>query len=121
MISSIDKGNLCVFSVALLVNAIYLYKENKDSIESDIDHIISEINMYALIIASIIYAGMVLVENTMILNINKYYIRYFSLVLFSFSIYSVYRAILIQFKDLYPDVDIKEESNSDVNSIMRDM
>lgn len=116
-----DKGDFCTYSVAIFVTSLFLYRENQESIESRIDYFLSDIIIYILIIAAVIYGGMVLLQNINFKDINTSFVKYISVALFSISLLSLYRAILLQFKSMYSSVDVKQESKNEVDSIMRDI
>jgi hypothetical protein len=123
LINFIDNGDLCIYSAALFVSASFLFKENNNSIDNKIDNFLSEFLQYFLVLAAIMYGGIYLLHNLAynidkLIKINITYIRVVSILLFILALFSVYRSISLNYKSIFPNIDVEKESKENVNDIM---
>lgn len=122
IIHFIDKGDFCIYCVALFSTSFYLFSDNKKSISNKFDKWISDLLVLLIVISAVVYVCMYLIEiiNVMIpININIWFVRFLSILLFCFALISLYRAILIQRKDMFPDVDVRKEEKKQVDGIKK--
>lgn len=125
IIHFLDRGDFCIYSVALFSTSIFLYKENESSIKEKIDRIFSNTLNYLLLFSAIIYGSIYLLQNlefTINLVIDIWFVRCFSGALFAISLLAAYRAILLQHKDIYPgDISADKDRQETINNIMKDL
>ncbi len=122
-INFLDKGEVLLFAAGLYTVSIYLFGENKPSIEKTYDKILSNMTVYLLILTSASYTAIYIVKefNFESVNLNICLIRIVSIVLFIVSAVAVYRSVYIDFKKIYPDVDITQISNDGVNEVLEQL
>ncbi len=116
----IDQGNFLLFGAGLYTTSLYLYGENANSIKLTKDKVLFNLSLWLLIVSSAIYAiiyGLTLIPELTI-KLNLGFIRLMSFLLFSVSIYSVYRSLFVDILKTYPDVNIKEVSKKGVDDIL---
>ncbi|MCX5748880.1 MAG: hypothetical protein NTZ10_01355 [Candidatus Saganbacteria bacterium] len=126
----IDKGDLFLYSAALLSSSLFLFNENENKewiLKKNmmVDYYISISLIWFIIFSSVMYGGIFLsgqiipVLNTAI-NIDLNLVRWVSVLLICFSIYCSYRALSVQFesKEDLPDVDLKQESDNEIDDLM---
>ena len=121
----LDKGDFCIYSAALFSTSIYLFNENREYIKSIFDRWLNNVLIYLLLFSAVIYGAIYLIEalnpKPSIISINFWIVRIFSITLFIFSLISLYRSLLIQKKASIPVVDVKLESKSNVDQIMKEL
>lgn len=115
----IDRGDFFIYSAALFSSSTYIFSENKPHIKSFIDKLLNNILIYFLIFASVMYGGIFLLHN-IDYDLDKlplYFIRFLSLILFLTSLFSLFKALMIQSKNSL-NIDVEEESRKDIENIV---
>ncbi len=123
ILTFLDEGQFLLFGAGLYTSSIFLFGENRQSIRTTKDKILSNLSLWFLIISSAFYAIIYcldLIQNNSF-SINKIFIRLASIGLFTVSVISVYRSLFIDFLKSYPEVDIKEESKKGVDNILKEL
>ena len=127
IVSFIDDGQILLFSAGLLTSAYYIFRdeENQKSLKKSqlrYDRILSHLSFMFLIITSVMYAILysfrISNEN---IDLNIWFVRISSVILFGLSVYSAYRSIYLDFLKVYPIIDVKKESNKCVNKIIEEL
>jgi len=124
VVSFVDDGQFLLFSAGLLTSAYYILRdeENQRSLaKSSIKNkkVLNHATVLLLIVSSVMYALLYFVQiSDAAINLNVWFIRASSLLLFSFSCYASYNSIFVDFLKVYPPVDVKKESTMGVNNIM---
>lgn len=124
----IDKGDFLLYGVALMAGAYYLFneKDNKDFINnqqnSGLLNAISHLLIPFIILASVVYAGIYMKESIIPPSISEIvldigFIRWFSIITLCCSVYASYKALWIQNVRMLPELDVKEERNSELNDL----
>lgn len=124
IIHFIDKGDFCIYCVALFSTSFYLFGENKEHITKIFDQRLSDSVIWFMIISAVVYGYMYLIENInfmMFIKINIWFVRILSILLFCISLISLYRAILIHRQDMFPRVDVIEEGQKQVDGIKENL
>lgn len=124
IISFIDDGQILLFAAGLLTSAYYVFRDedNQRSLkksELKLYRLISHLTIIFLIFTSVTYAILytIVISNSEF-NINIWFIRLSSFVIFLFSAYAAYSSIYVDFLKLYPIVDVKKESTKGIENIM---
>ena len=118
----IDRGDFLIYSTALFSTSFFLYTENSKSIGSTLDRWISVSLLYILIICSIIYGGCFLLTSLELNEkINITFLRISSFLLFGASVYTLIRSIKLDFKKIYPIIDVSDQSKVDVEILVKEM
>ncbi len=124
IISFLDDGQFLLFSAGLLTGAFYLFRddENQKSMKkyaSKFARLVSHLTIMFLIIASVMYAILyTLGISDILLDLNIWFVRVMSVLIFVFSIYATFSSIYFDFVKVYPEVDIERERQKGVKNIM---
>jgi len=124
VISFVDDGQILLFAAGLLTSAYYIFRDdgNQTSLRQSklkIDRLVSHLTIVFLIFTSAIYAILYTIGiSNSALDINVWFIRISSLIIFAFSVYAAYSSIYVDFLKVYPIIDVKEESTKEVQNIM---
>ncbi|MBK7107222.1 MAG: hypothetical protein IPH62_18260 [Ignavibacteriae bacterium] len=126
IISFIDDGQILLFSAGLATGAFYLFRdeENQKALKKSVfkfDRLLSHLSIFFIIISSVIYAILYSIEishKNIDVNINLWFVRIASILLFILSSYTSYRSIYIDFLKIYPNIDVKSKSNEEVENIL---
>lgn len=121
--SFLDQGQFLLFGAGLYTTSIFLFGENRVSISKKRDKIMSNLSFWLLIVCSALYAIIYCLDlvKSDAFSVNTTFIRFSSLLLFSISIFSVYRSLYIDFLSSYPDIDVKGKSKEGVEDIMKNL
>lgn len=116
----LDQGQFLLFAAGLFTTSIFLFGENEKSIKRNYDRFFNASAIWLLIISSALYAMIYLVYilNNPEIQLNLWFIRVISFMLFIIAVISVYRSIFIDFLKMYPEVDVKKESKKGVDDIL---
>lgn len=124
IISFIDDGQILLFSAGLLTSAYYIFRdsENQMSLKKSalsFDRFVNHLTIVFLIITSVMYAILysISISHTSI-DLNMWFIRISSVLIFIFAIYASYTSIYVDFLKIYPIVDVKKESTQAVNDLV---
>lgn len=121
IISFVDDGQFLLFSVGLLTSALYIFREeeNQRALKKWYDKILSHGTFFILLFSSALYAILytlgILSEYQ---DMNVWFIRISSLIIFIFAMIAAFRSIYIDLLKIYPHVDVKKISTDQVNNIM---
>ncbi len=124
IVSFIDDGQFLLFSAGLLTSAYYIFRddENQRSLRKSalkFDRLASHLTIVFLIISSVMYAILYSIDiSHPAIDLNIWFIRVASVIIFAFSVYASFSSIYIDFLKVYPDVDVKKESKKGVSDIM---
>ena len=124
IISFIDDGQILLFAAGLLTSAYYIFRddENQKSLrksELKVDRLVSHLTILFLIFTSVMYAILYTLEiSNSEFDINVWFIRFSSIIIFGFAGYASYSSIYVDFLKVYPIVDVKKESTKEVKNIM---
>ncbi len=123
VISFIDDGQFLLFAAALLTSAYYIFRdnENQKSLRKSKrgDRLVSHLTIIFLIFTSVMYAILYTIGiSNSEFNLNIWFIRLSSIVIFGFAVYATYISTYIDFLKVYPIVDVKKESTQEVKNIM---
>ena len=122
IISVLDRGDFCIYSVGLFSTALFLFNYNKNSIPSKFDYWLYQSILYLITIAAVLYAGVYTKELVLKdLSFNFDILRFGSIGLFLISILSAYRGLLLEYRKDSPNVDVEAERRQEVNEIMKDL
>jgi len=115
--SFLDQGQFFLFSAGLLTSSILMFGENRDFIKTDFDKFLNFISFWLLIFCSAFYA---IIYCLSLIKIPMYtaFIRSSSIILFIIAIVSIYRSVFIDSIKIKPKIDVKKESDNEINSIM---
>jgi len=110
LLSFLDKGEVLLFAVALLVSSFYIFQDDQNKLslkrkEYKIDQILSHLIWIMLILTSAVY-GIVYILGVIQYQIDIWFLRGFSLVSFILAAYISFRSINIDLLKVYPDVDV---------------
>jgi hypothetical protein len=122
IISVVDRGDFCIYSVGLFSTAIFLFNHNRGTLDSRFDYWLHQSIFYLIIFAAVLYGGVYtkeLVLKEQAFNINL--VRYGSILLFIISIIATYRGLLIEYRKEAPKVNVEEERREEVNKIMKEL
>ena len=123
VVSFIDDGQIFLFAAGLLTSAYYIFKDddNQKSLRKSkkSKRIVNHLTIVFLIFTSVFYAILYTtgISNTK-QDINIWFIRLSSLIIFSFSVYASYTSIYLDFLKVYPIIDVKKESTKEVQNLM---
>lgn len=124
VISFIDDGQILLFAAGLLTSAYYIFRdeENQKSLKKSTIKgagLVSHLTIVFLIFTSVMYAILyTLGISNSALDINVWFIRLSSIIIFGFAIYAAYSSIYVDFLKVYPIVDVKAASTKGVKDIM---
>lgn len=134
IISFVDDGQFLLFSVGLLTSAFYIFREDENQKEiRDLTLTIrgksfrlenlGDFIMFFLLFSSVIYA--LLYTFTLIdisfLPVNIWFVRIASLLIFGFSLFSIFKGIQVDYYNKSPKVDIQKESKKGVDDILQQL
>lgn len=124
IISFIDDGQILIFSAGLLTSAIYLFRDEENiralkKAQFKYDRLLSHLNIVFLIVTSVIYAILYSIGiSHKNIDLNLWFVRISSVLLFCLSVYSTYRSIYIDFLKIFPITDVQAESEKGVQDLM---
>lgn len=124
IISFVDDGQILLFAAGLLTSAYYIFRddENQKSLKKSTlkaDRLVSHLTIVFLIFTSVMYAILYTIGiSNFDFDINVWFIRLSSIIIFGFSVYAAYTSIYVDFLKVYPIVDVKKESTKGVKNIM---
>lgn len=127
IISFIDDGQILLFAAGLLTSAYYIFRDddNQESLrKSNLkrDRLVSHLTIVFLIFTSVMYAILYTIGiSNSEFDINVWFIRLSSIIIFGFAVYAAYSSIYVDFLKVYPIVDVKKESAQEVKSIMDEL
>lgn len=124
IISFIDDGQILLFAAGLLTSSYYIFRddENQNSLKKSKlkrDRLVSHLTIIFLIFTSVMYAILYTIGiSNSEFNINLWFIRFSSIIIFVFAVYAAYCSIYVDFLKVYPIVDVKKESIEEIQNIM---
>jgi hypothetical protein len=124
IVSFIDDGQIFLFSAGLLTSAYYIFsdEENQKSLKKlPLRHVklVNHLTIAFLIVTSVIYAILYSIGiSHSNIDLNTWFIRISSVIIFAFATYASFSSIYIDFMKVYPVIDVERESKKGVEDIM---
>lgn len=124
IVSFIDDGQILLFSAGLLASTYYILRDDenqKSHKKSPLKGIglVNHLTIVFLMISSVMYAILYSFGiSRASIDLNIWFIRISSVIIFLFSAYASFSSIYIDFLKVYPIIDVKKESTQAVQDIM---